>query len=195
MWGEGALGELASAPVHPRLTDQVNALAFDPAEEALWAGTESGLVCQLVSPGLEPYSAFPAHQDRVIELRTLGEAAVSISCCDLSVHASGGLQRLSWSHEAGDLAALGLEPRSTRVVLGRSSGGLLLFDLKLGKPVGTADTSGRGVVALCGPTGRGSLVMGTTDGCICLLDPRRWGGRSVLLSLCSPAFTWQLHGF
>lgn len=43
----------------------------------------------------------PDIQDRVIELRALGEAAVSISCCDLSVHASGGLQRLSWSHEVG----------------------------------------------------------------------------------------------
>lgn len=45
--------------------------------------------------------ATPHVQDRVIELRALGEAAVSISCCDLSVHASGGLQRLSWSHEVG----------------------------------------------------------------------------------------------
>ena len=62
MWGEGALGELASAPLHPRLTDPVNALAFDPADEALWAGTEGGLVCQLVCPSLELYSSFPAHQ-------------------------------------------------------------------------------------------------------------------------------------
>jgi len=30
-----------------------------------------------------------------------------------------------------------VEPRSTRVVLGRAGGGLVLFDLKLGKPVGT----------------------------------------------------------
>lgn len=62
MWGEGALGELASAPLHPRLTDPVNALAFDPAEEALWAGTEGGLICQLGCPTLELYSSFPAHQ-------------------------------------------------------------------------------------------------------------------------------------
>ena len=62
MWGEGALGELASAPLHPRLSDPVNALAFDPAEEALWAGTEGGLVCQLVCPSLDLYSSFPAHQ-------------------------------------------------------------------------------------------------------------------------------------
>ncbi len=64
MWGEGALGELASAPLHPRLTDPVNALTFDPAEEALWAGTEGGLVCQLVCPSLDLYSSFPAHQVR-----------------------------------------------------------------------------------------------------------------------------------
>ena len=168
MWGEGGLGELASGPLHPRLTDSVNALAFDPAEEALWAGTEGGLVCQLLCPALEPYSAFPAHQvrlagcwllgsaqavclcgkfcgtaslwllarlaaaafppqpcrrpallvilprcpnrpcrqDRVLELRALGEAAVSISPCDLSVHASGGLQRLSWADEVRDFALL-----------------------------------------------------------------------------------------
>lgn len=165
MWGEGGLGELASGPLHPRLTDSVNALAFDPVEEALWAGTEGGLVCQVLCPGIEPYSAFPSHQvrshggrlclgrmhnagfaacfpsgcslawhrsrrtlrspaarspvtpcslfthcplplphpprgqDRVIELRALGEATVSISSCDLSVHASGGLQRLSWADE------------------------------------------------------------------------------------------------
>ena len=36
-----------------------------------------------------------------------------------------------------------------------------------------ADTGGRGVVALCGPTSRGTLVMGTTDGSICLLDSRK----------------------
>lgn len=38
-----------------------------------------------------------------------------------------------------------------------------------------ADTGGRGVVALCGPTGRGALVMGTADGSISLLDSRRQG--------------------
>ena len=43
--------------------------------------------------------SLPLPQDRVIELRALGEAVVSLSCCDLSVHASGGLQRLSWTHE------------------------------------------------------------------------------------------------
>lgn len=35
-----------------------------------------------------------------------------------------------------------------------------------------ADTGGRGVVALCGPTGRGALVMGSSDGYLTLLDPR-----------------------
>jgi hypothetical protein len=39
--------------------------------------------------------------------------------------------------QMGDLAAVELEARSGRLVLGRSGGGLTLFDLKLGKPAGT----------------------------------------------------------
>lgn len=44
------------------------------------------------------------------------------------------------------------------------------------------DTGGRGVVALCGPTGRGILVMGSADGTVSLLDPRRCA--SHLLQPC-----------
>ena len=36
--------------------------------------------------------------------------------------------------QVGDLSAFVVEPRSTRAVLGRAGGGLMLFDLKLGKP-------------------------------------------------------------
>lgn len=39
--------------------------------------------------------------------------------------------------QVGDLAAVELEARSGRLVLGRSGGGLTLFDMKLGKPAGT----------------------------------------------------------
>ena len=39
-------------------------------------------------------------------------------------------------------------------------------------PAAQVDTGDRGVVALCGPTGRGAMVMGTADGSISLLDPR-----------------------
>ncbi|KAL4430743.1 hypothetical protein ABPG75_005999 [Micractinium tetrahymenae] len=172
MWAQsGGWGELASAPLHPRLADQVNALAFDALEEGLWAGTDGAVVAELVCPALERYCSVPA-SGPVVELWSLGEAAVSLSAYELAVHASGGAPRLAWADEVGDLAAMELEPRSTRVVLGRAGGGLTLFDLKLGKPVGTADTGGRGVVALCGPTGRGALVMGSSDGYISLLDPR-----------------------
>lgn len=37
---------------------------------------------------------------------------------------------------------------------------------------GQVDTGGRGVVALCGPTSRGAIVMGSADGSISLLDAR-----------------------
>lgn len=210
MWGDGGAAgaagggyfELHSAPVHPRLPagEPVHALAFDPLEEALWAGTESGLVVQLAVGGgaaappgaFATYASVPAHADRVVELRALGEAAVSLSTCGVQVrrhrcaagfsgrsggssvhacrdaavllrccghvqqrsascrrpalacahphfsqvHASGGAPRASWEAEAGDLSSLELEPRSSRAVVGRAGGGLMLLDLKRGAPTG-----------------------------------------------------------
>lgn len=47
-----------------------------------------------------------------------------------------------------------------------------LLRLLLLLPVPQADTGGRGVVGLCGPTGRGALIMASTQGAISLLDPR-----------------------
>ncbi len=35
-----------------------------------------------------------------------------------------------------------------------------------------AETGGRGVVGLCGPTSRGALVMASTEGSVSLLDAR-----------------------
>lgn len=107
MWSDGgAVGavdgdyyELHSAPVHPRLAagEPVHALAFDPLDESLWAGTESGLVVQLAvgggaaaAPGtFSTYASMAAHADRVVELRALGEAVVSLSACGVQVRRPG----------------------------------------------------------------------------------------------------------
>ncbi|KAL4432378.1 hypothetical protein ABPG77_001677 [Micractinium sp. CCAP 211/92] len=171
MWAQEGWGELASSPLHPRLADPVTVLAFDALEEGLWAGTDGGVVAELVCPALDRYCSVPAGGP-VVDLCSLGESVVSLSAYELTVNASGGAPRLSWADDVGDLAAMALETRSTRMVLGRAGGGLTLFDLKLGKPVGSVDTGGRGVVALCGPTSRGALVMGSSDGYLTLLDPR-----------------------
>ena len=102
MWGGAGLdgwGELVSAPVHPQQLAPINALAFDSHEEALWVGTEGGLVAQLCCPTLERYCSVPAHQDRVLGLRSLGEAAVSLSSCEVAVRSSGGAPRLAYRDE------------------------------------------------------------------------------------------------
>ncbi len=100
MWGgqgdgQWGLAELCSAPIHPRLAEPVNALAFDPLEEALWAGTD-GAVAQLAAPSLERYAAVPTSSP-VLELRALGEGVVSLTAFELAVHSSGGAPRLSWA--------------------------------------------------------------------------------------------------
>jgi len=100
MWAEGSLwGELCAKPLHPRLVDPVGALEFDTLEEAVWAGTSSTLG-QLLCPSLDRYCSVPA-PGQVMEIRSLGEAAVSLSAFELAVHASGGAPRLSYSDEVG----------------------------------------------------------------------------------------------
>jgi hypothetical protein len=101
MWhGEGGgLGELCCSALHPQLQEPITAIDFDPLEEAIWTGTEGGLVAQLLSPTLERYCTVPAHQDRVVDLRAVGEAAVSLSSGELCVHSSGGAPRLTYADE------------------------------------------------------------------------------------------------
>ncbi|KAL4859552.1 PAN2-PAN3 deadenylation complex catalytic subunit pan2 [Chlorella vulgaris] len=169
----GFWGELHSATLHPRLLDSINALDFDPLEEALWVGTEGGFVGQLQIPSLDRHCSIPAHHSNVLALKSLGEAALALSSTELTVHSSGGTHRLTYVDEVGDMAAMALEQRGSRVVLGRGTGGgLVLFDLKRGTPGSTVDTGGRGVVGLCGPIGRGAMVLATADGYLWLVDPR-----------------------
>lgn len=120
MWdgGGGSLFELHSALLHPRLPagEPINALAFDPREEALWAGSEGGMVVQLAVGGadggggaaLSSYASIAAHADRVIELRALGEGAVSLSSCGLQVHGSGCAPCMAWEDEVRPVAAAAL---------------------------------------------------------------------------------------
>ena len=93
----GGLWELAASPFRPG--DAVNACDFDTAEEALWVGTEGGLVGQLAAPALERYSSAAAHEGRVLDLRAVGEGAVSVSGALLCLHASGGLVRTQCRNE------------------------------------------------------------------------------------------------
>lgn len=105
MWGAqpqgegGFWGELAAAALHPRLLDSVNALDFDSLEEGLWLGSEGGVVGQVQVPSLARYSSVPAHAGPLLEVRSLGEAAVALSAGELTVHSSGGAQRLAYADE------------------------------------------------------------------------------------------------
>jgi hypothetical protein len=105
MWGAqpqgegGFWGELAAAALHPRLLDSVNALDFDSLEEGLWLGSEGGVVGQVQVPSLARYSSVPAHAGPLLEVCSLGEAAVALSAGELTVHSSGGAQRLAYADE------------------------------------------------------------------------------------------------
>lgn len=98
MWAQEGWGELASSPLHPRLADPVTVVAFDALEEGLWAGTDGGVVAELVCPALDRYCSVPAGGP-VVDLCSLGESVVSLSAYELSVHASGGAPRLSWADD------------------------------------------------------------------------------------------------
>lgn len=65
-----------------------------------------------------------------------------------------------------------LDRRGNRLVVGRSGGGLMTYDLATGRAAAAGDTQGKPVVALCGPAARGSLLLATADGYISLLDGR-----------------------
>mgnify|MGYP001811073588 CR=1 FL=1 len=124
MWGsqDGGLFELQVAPLHPRLADPINALVFDSLEEAVWAGNDA-VVAQLACPSLERHCSVPSASP-IIELRTLGEAAVSLSAYELAVHASGGAQRLTWTDEVrrlGSRQGRGLPCQSCRQCSQQSS--------------------------------------------------------------------------
>ena len=98
---QGGFYDLAEASVGLRSTDSINCVSFDIFDEALWAGSASGVVSQLLCPTLERYSSLAAHQDQVVDLRSAGEAAVSLSATELCVLASGGAPRLTHTDQVG----------------------------------------------------------------------------------------------
>lgn len=101
--GGGLWGELHSAALNPRLLEVVSAVDFDFLEEALWVGTEGGIVAQVQVPSLARHCSLPAHQGPVLELQSLGEAAVALSSGEVTVHSSGGAPRLSYADEVRPL--------------------------------------------------------------------------------------------
>ena len=167
-------GEIAVAPAGlSDHGDQVNCLRFDAAEESLWAGTAGGAVAQALCPTLERYSvAGSAHSEGVVSVRSPGESVVSLSPSTLCLHYSGGVPSTHYADAAGDMAAIELDRRGNRVLIGRSGGGVSAYDLGAGRVAGTMDTGGKAVVALCGPVARGALLAATADGYYQLLDPR-----------------------
>lgn len=132
----GGLGELAASPLLPHATDQILCVHFDTQQEGLWAGTESGVLgqaswgwvlehctqsvtlqwsrrhqrpalwMQVACPTLERYSSVPCHEGRVLDLRSVGEGALSVSSTQLCLHASGGVPRMYFRDEVSGQAHL-----------------------------------------------------------------------------------------
>jgi hypothetical protein len=141
--------------------DAVTHVAFDPAEEALWACTDGGKLATFALPDLSRYAVCCAHTDRVTALLPLGGAALTLSASSLRVHTSGGvlqLQHEEGPEDAGGLLCVAPEHASApRFVLGREAPFLQTFDLatsrlgaRVDAPGGTCVIAASGRLLACG---------------------------------------------
>ncbi|KAL0035268.1 hypothetical protein WJX79_009470 [Trebouxia sp. C0005] len=174
MYGEVATREIAVAPLHQSVAEPISCLQFSTGLELLWAGSATGglytLHCQAA---LQRYSCVRAHESRVHDMCGLGNGVLSLSSDRWRCHSAGGLSKLTFMDpEVTDLAACEFEPGSaSRVMLGRESGGMLVYDLEAQKLAAKADVEG-GVLMMRAPVGRGLVAIGNAAGQLVLTDPR-----------------------
>ena len=169
-----------AAPQRGAPVEAVTLLAFDPAEEAVWAGTDGGSVAVFSLPELARYSCAAAHPAPLAALLPLGGAAFSASARSLRVHSSGGVVRLAQDEaepEAGAdgappafsealLCAAFESPAAPRVVLGREAPFLQTFDLATGRYGPRVDAPDG---ACCVASGGRALAFGAANGALATL--------------------------
>jgi PAB-dependent poly(A)-specific ribonuclease subunit 2 len=195
----------ARAEAAGRYAAAVTALAFDPLEELVWAGTEDGRVTVLHSPSLERHAACQAHPvdhavQAVLPVGGNGGGAVSVSATHVCYHSSGCVKR--WGIPEGaedphsdpltcgavDAHALG---GSGRAFIGRTSAAIAQVDLGAGRVSLRADVSGAsctaGTAVMEWGAPRGLLACGGFGGELVLRDPR--GGMRADVALATPAHT------
>eukprot|EP00208_Stichococcus_sp_RCC1054_P007145 CAMPEP_0206139688 /NCGR_PEP_ID=MMETSP1473-20131121/7013_1 /ASSEMBLY_ACC=CAM_ASM_001109 /TAXON_ID=1461547 /ORGANISM="Stichococcus sp, Strain RCC1054" /LENGTH=1376 /DNA_ID=CAMNT_0053533577 /DNA_START=121 /DNA_END=4251 /DNA_ORIENTATION=- len=171
----GGWHEAHAAPANPAFQEAITLVETDESHELIWAGTESGGVYALQCPTLKRYSNSRAHIGRVDELVAAhGGGALSLSSAAVKLHSPGGLARLTiQTDQTAPFLACALEPGSgQRAVIARRGKGLGVHELSSGRRVLLADALGQEVVIVRAPAGRGTLVAGTEDGQLLLLDPR-----------------------
>ena len=97
----------AVAEQRGRYPDPIAALAFDPIQELLYAGTTDGRITTFHSPSMERHAACAAHEPGVSSDGTLAIApvggmaggCVSVSATRFACHSPGMVKR--WSHDLG----------------------------------------------------------------------------------------------
>lgn len=151
-------------------SESITNIVFDVVEESIWAATSNGTISQLTSPDLERYSSFPAHTGPVFDLLSIGSGIVSLSENRICIHTSGGIPCVDYYDSVGDLASCFLDPRGTRLLIGRSGGGLFIYDMNTGQAGVSLGQENICPVLLRGPLSHGTLVAGTKDGYIHFLD-------------------------
>ncbi len=85
------LGHLALAM--SRRGASVVTTVFDNEEELLWTGFADGRIECLVSPLLERYAGFRAHDSAVLGIHPVQGGLVSVSSNSIRVHSKGGVLR------------------------------------------------------------------------------------------------------
>lgn len=200
--GEGEwLGELLAVPLDPRFPEPVTAVQFDQQYEALWAGTESGMLYTLQCPMLSRFASWQAHPSAVLDLTLLSDCAVSVSSSRAALCTNGGYTRaaanLVEDGEAWVSAVIEPSTGSSRLLIAGSSGHVYTHDLITNKVAkASAPVAGDGLSMLRGPVGhRGAVAAATAAGRVLLIDSRtNWQPSSTTLAHTGGVSAMEVQG-
>ncbi|KAF8066299.1 Pan2 [Scenedesmus sp. PABB004] len=194
-------GELLAAPLDPHFQEAITVLQFDQQYEALWAGTESGMLYTLQCPLLTRYASWQAHEGPVLDLQLLGDCAISVSAARAALTTSGGHTRAAavLGEEGESWMSAVVEPGtgSSRLLIAGASGHIYVHDLLTSKvtkqPTATASD---GLALLRGPVGRrGAVAAGTAGGRVLLVDARAgWQPSSSTLAHAGGLSALEVQG-
>ena len=152
----------AVAEQRGRYPDPIAALAFDPIQELLYAGTTDGRITTFHSPSMERHAACAAHEPGVSSDGTLAIApvggmaggCVSVSATRFACHSPGMVKR--WSHDLGaedpvndPLTCCAVDPHAMggvgRAYVGRVANQITQVDIATGTFINYLNTHARAI--------------------------------------------------
>lgn len=151
--------------------EAITTVAWDPLEEALWTGTATGrIVSYLMTPTMDKYSSWRAHDDSEVKQLLFNEGGViSLSYGTVRYQSRGGLVHFIITPDLEDLQAMTWASH-TQLLVGGNNDRMFVLDLDRGSLVKEIPVSS-GVTCLK----RSRLIVcGSKDGQITLRDSRTY---------------------